>query len=101
MGTTISMFIFAGLFVVVVFICSRLHDKLLKERTTAKNLREELNKAQNDVDWWMSRYDEVNRGFMKKSHQKDALQKDYDLLLCDYHTLEQEIEQYYDSKKEK
>ena len=35
------------------------------------------------------------------SQKNDALQKDYDKLLCDYHTLEQEIEQYYDSKKEK
>jgi hypothetical protein len=37
----------------------------------------------------------------KVSRKNDALQKDYDKLLCDYHTLEQEIEQYYDSKKGK
>lgn len=92
MGTTISMFIFAGLFVCTAFICSRLHDKLLKERTTVKNLREELHLAKDEIAWCKSRFEEVNRGFIKKSHEKDALQKDYDLLYNDYLTLQQENE---------
>jgi FtsZ-binding cell division protein ZapB len=101
MGTTIAMSIFAGLFVCAAFVCSKLHDKLLKERTTVKNLQNEINELVEKQEWLRDVIEEATLDNRKLSQKNDALQKDYDKLLCDYHTLEQEIEQYYDSKKEK
>lgn len=92
MGTTIFIFVIVMLLIVATYICAKLDDKLLKEKATTKNLREELRIAKDEIAWCKSRFEEVNRGFIKKSHEKDALQKDYDLLYNDYLTIQQEIE---------
>ena len=92
MGTTIAMAIFAGLFVCVIFICSRLHDKLLKERTTVKNLQNEVNELVEKQEWLRDVIEEATLDNRKLSQKNDALQKDYDLLYNDYLTLQQENE---------
>ena len=92
MGTTISMFIFAGLFVCTAFICSRLHDKLLKERTTVKNLQNEVNEHVEKQEWLRDVIEEATLDNRKLSQKNDALQKDYDMLYNDYITLQQENE---------
>ena len=92
MGTTISMFIFAALFVCAIFICSRLHDKLLKERTTAKNLQNEVNELVEKQEWLRDTIEEASLNSRKLTQKIDAMQIDYDRLYNDYIVLQQENE---------
>lgn len=92
METTIFILIIAMLIIVFAYILSKLDDRLLKERNTAKNLRNELNKAQEENAWLRFRIGEEKRETQKAIHKIQALQVDYERLLTDYHILEQENE---------
>ena len=101
MQTTIFIAVVVLIIIAAAYILAKMDDRLQKEKNDANEYRRRMLKAENEVIWLNSQIKCYQKDIKKAELRVNDLQKNYDKLLNDYHTLEEETRKSWEESQEK
>lgn len=101
MQTTIFIAVVVLIIIAAAYILAKMDDRLQKEKNDANEYRRRMLKAENEVIWLNSQIKCYQKDIKKLELRVNDLQKGYDKLLNDYHTLEEETRKSWEESQEK
>ena len=101
MGTTLFIAAIVGIIIVAAYALAKMDDRYQKEKAIAGEYRQRMLKAENEVIWLNSQIKCYQKDIKKAELRVNDLQKNYDKLLNDYHTLEEETRKSWEESQEK
>lgn len=101
MATTLFITAIVVIIIVAAYALAKMDDRYQKEKSMADDYRTRMLKAENNVIWNESQLKVIREDNEKLTQKLNDLQKEYDKLLNDYHTLEEETRKSWEESQEK